>query len=209
MFSLICPVLLYMIVSLSTLYLSPMWSTVNGGLPLLALPFFRVVYTYQIMSTGTWVSCHSRPSRGVCEACLHQVHKPCASGAIPSQPHGNVWWWSLGHPKICTFFPDQSPLLTKWPPCPNKYSCQLTTNTHKWCPYPGVQMSKRGAWKKKKVRIWNSLPKIMWDVTSVCLSMETSSVCPWSHGWTVYIPNTIAQTVPPWEVRETSLFHNA
>ncbi len=33
-----------MMVSLSTLYLAPMLSTVNGGLPLLALPFFRVVY---------------------------------------------------------------------------------------------------------------------------------------------------------------------
>ena len=30
--------------SLSTLYLVPMWSIINGGLPLLALPFFRVVY---------------------------------------------------------------------------------------------------------------------------------------------------------------------
>ena len=35
---------LSMVVSLSTLYLAPMWSTVNGGLPPLALPFFRVVY---------------------------------------------------------------------------------------------------------------------------------------------------------------------
>ena len=25
-----------------------------------------------------------RPPRGVCGACLHQVHKPCAIGAIPS-----------------------------------------------------------------------------------------------------------------------------
>ncbi len=31
-----------------------------------------------------------RPPRGVCEACLHQVHKPRASGAIPSQTCGNV-----------------------------------------------------------------------------------------------------------------------
>ena len=34
-----------------------------------------------------------RPPRGICEACLHQVHKPCASRAIPSQIYGNVWWW--------------------------------------------------------------------------------------------------------------------
>ncbi len=44
MYSLIFPLFLSMMVSLSTLYLAPMWSTVNGGLPLLALPFFRVVY---------------------------------------------------------------------------------------------------------------------------------------------------------------------
>ncbi len=31
-------------IPISTLYLAPMWSTVNGGLPLPALPFFRVVY---------------------------------------------------------------------------------------------------------------------------------------------------------------------
>ncbi len=29
---------------LHILHLVPMWSTVNSGLPLLALPFFRVVY---------------------------------------------------------------------------------------------------------------------------------------------------------------------
>ncbi len=34
-------VLLSMMVSLSTLYLVPLWSTVNGCLPLLALPFFQ------------------------------------------------------------------------------------------------------------------------------------------------------------------------
>ena len=34
-----------------------------------------------------------RPPQGVCEACLHQVHKPCANGAIQSQTFGNVWWW--------------------------------------------------------------------------------------------------------------------
>ena len=37
------PLFLSMIVFLLILYLVPMWSTVNSGLPLLALPFFRVV----------------------------------------------------------------------------------------------------------------------------------------------------------------------
>ena len=40
-------------VSLSNRYLVPMWSTVNGGLPLLALPFFRVVYAD---TDGCWLS---------------------------------------------------------------------------------------------------------------------------------------------------------
>ncbi len=31
-----------------------------------------------------------RPPRRVCEARLHQFHKSCASGAIPSQTYGNV-----------------------------------------------------------------------------------------------------------------------
>ncbi len=31
-----------------------------------------------------------RPPRGVCGACLHQVHKPSAIGAILSQTYGNV-----------------------------------------------------------------------------------------------------------------------
>ncbi len=45
---------------------------------------------------------HLRPPRGVCGACLHQVHKPCAIGAIPSQTYCDgivpmaqgLWdWW--------------------------------------------------------------------------------------------------------------------
>ena len=31
-----------------------------------------------------------RPPHGVCGARLHQVDKPCAIGAIPSQTYGNV-----------------------------------------------------------------------------------------------------------------------
>ena len=38
------PASMSMMVSLLTLYLVPLWSTVNGGLPLPALPFFGVVY---------------------------------------------------------------------------------------------------------------------------------------------------------------------
>ena len=41
-----------------------------------------------------WLNTSLRPPRRVCEACLHQVHKPCDSGAISSQTYGNVWWWS-------------------------------------------------------------------------------------------------------------------
>ena len=33
-----------------------------------------------------------KATMGVCEARLHQVHRPCASEAIPSQTHGNVWY---------------------------------------------------------------------------------------------------------------------
>ena len=29
---------------------------------------------------------------GVREACIRHVHKPCVSGAIPSQTYGNVWY---------------------------------------------------------------------------------------------------------------------
>ncbi len=31
-----------------------------------------------------------KATTGVCEACFHQVHRPCASGAIKSQTYGNV-----------------------------------------------------------------------------------------------------------------------
>ena len=36
------------------LYLVPMWSTVTGGLPLSALPFFRVVYVDTDAATGRY-----------------------------------------------------------------------------------------------------------------------------------------------------------
>ncbi len=43
--------------------------------------------------TGKWsfVGLLRQPC-GVCEAHLHQIRKPCAIGAMPSQTHGNVWW---------------------------------------------------------------------------------------------------------------------
>ncbi len=40
---------------------------------------------------NSWLLCHLlRPPQGVCEACLHQVHKPCVSGVILAQNYGNV-----------------------------------------------------------------------------------------------------------------------
>ncbi len=42
-----------------------------------------------------------RPPRGVCEARLHQSHKPCGIGAIPSKTYGSVWWCQSKEVCVC------------------------------------------------------------------------------------------------------------
>ncbi len=78
---------LSIMVSLLTLYLVPMWSTVNGGLPLLALPFFTGVNVDTDVDSYLplfWIMCNIKESITF-EACVSYPQECCT-------PHITTGW---------------------------------------------------------------------------------------------------------------------